>query len=84
MTAITARRTGGGKKIRDRQRLAHLVAGAALVAYVYLPGEALEAAVRWVILPLLVASGVLMWQWPKLRRWARSLSQPARSLGSQS
>ena len=76
MTAITARRTGGGKKIRDRQRLAHLVAGAALVAYVYLPGgagAALEVAVRWVILPLLAASGVLMWQWPKIRRRVRRL-----------
>ena len=81
MTAITARRTGGGKKIRDRQRLAHLVAGVAVVAYVYLPGgAAVEAAVRWVILPLLAASGVLMWQWPKIRRWARSRStaEPAR------
>ena len=74
MTTITARRTGGGKKIRDRQRLAHLVAGVALVAYVYTPGgpgPALEATVRWVIIPVLAASGVLMWQWPKLRRWAR-------------
>ncbi|MFC5262127.1 hypothetical protein ACFPJ1_08395 [Kribbella qitaiheensis] len=63
MTATTARRTGGGKKIRDRQRLAHLVAGVALVAYVYLPGDlspALETAVRWVILPVLAGSGVLM------------------------
>lgn len=74
MTASTARRTGGGKKIRDRQRLGHLVAGAAMVAYVYMPGglsAALEAAVRWVILPVLAGSGVLMWQWPKVRRWAR-------------
>ncbi|MFI6679831.1 hypothetical protein [Kribbella sp. NPDC050470] len=74
MTVITARRTGGGKKVRDRQRLAHLVAGIAVVAYVYAPGApALEAAVRWVILPLLAASGVLMWQWPKVRRLARKL-----------
>jgi hypothetical protein len=74
MTAITARRAGGGKKIRDRQRLAHLMAGVALVAYVYVPGgpsPALQAAVRWVILPVLAGSGVLMWQWPKVRRWAR-------------
>jgi hypothetical protein len=74
MTTITSRRAGGGKKIRDRQRLAHLLAGLALVAYVYAPGgpsPVLEAAVRWVVLPGLVASGVLMWQWPKIRRWAR-------------
>jgi hypothetical protein len=74
MTAITARRTGGGKRMRDRQRLAHMVAGVTLVAYVYMPGgpsAGLEAAVRWVILPILAGSGVLMWQWPKVRRWAR-------------
>jgi hypothetical protein len=73
-TITTARRTGGGKKIRDRQRLAHLLAGLALVAYVYAPGgpsPVLEAVVRWAVLPGLVASGVLMWQWPKIRRWAR-------------
>jgi hypothetical protein len=74
MTASTARRAGGGKRIRERQRLGHLVAGVALVAYVYMPGgpsAALETAVRWVILPVLAGSGVLMWQWPKIRRWAR-------------
>jgi hypothetical protein len=74
MSTITTRRTGGGKKVRDRQRLAHMVAGAALVGYVYLPGgpgSALEAAVRWVVLPALAASGFLMWQWPKTRRWIR-------------
>lgn len=74
MTAITARRTGGGKKIRERQRLAHLVAGVVLVAYVYAPGglgPAFEAAVRWVVLPAVAGSGLLMWQWPKVRRWAR-------------
>lgn len=74
MTTITAHRTGGGKKIRDRQRLAHLLAGLALVAYVYAPGgpgAVLETLVRWVLLPGLIASVVLMWQWPKVRRRAR-------------
>ena len=74
MTASTPRRTFGGKKIRDRQRLAHLVTGTLLIAYVYLPSSpspVLEAAVRWVIVPLLVIAGVLMWHWPKIRRWAR-------------
>jgi hypothetical protein len=76
MAVVTAHRTGRGKRTRDRQRLAHLVAGVALFAYVYAPGgpgAALEAAVRWVILPVLAGSGVLMWQWPKVRRWVRRL-----------
>jgi hypothetical protein len=75
VTTATTRRTSGGKKIRGRQRLAHLVAGALLTLYVYLPitpGAVLHDAIRWVFLPLLVATGVLMWQWPKVRRWLRA------------
>jgi hypothetical protein len=41
MTATTARRAGGGK-IRDRQRLTHLVAGVALVAYLTDQARAIE------------------------------------------
>lgn len=73
-TTTTARRTSSGKKIRDRQRLAHLVTGALLVLYVYLPGTphpVLQASIRWAILPMLVIDGILMWQWPKVRRLAR-------------
>lgn len=75
MTATTTRRPGAGKKVRDRQRLAHLVTGATLLIYVYLPGTpspVFQAAVRWGVVPLMVIAGVLMWQWPKVRRWARS------------
>lgn len=74
MTAVTSRRTLTGKQIRDRQRLAHLVTGALLVAYVYLPGTPnpiFQDAIRWVIVPAAVIAGVVMWQWPKIRRWAR-------------
>ncbi len=78
MSAIAERRTSGGKRIRDRQRLAHLVGGVLLVAYVYAPGApVLEAAVRWVVLPVLVVSGVVMWQWGKIRRWMRKVRSQA-------
>jgi hypothetical protein len=52
-----------------------------LIAYVYVPGAAdpdPQAAIRWVITPLVAIVGVLMWQWPKLRRWGRSRSQGGR------
>lgn len=77
MTTAAIRRTSGGKRIRNRQRLAHLISGALLIIYVYLPADAgglFQAAIRWVVLPLLVIDGVLMWQWPKVRRLARRLS----------
>jgi hypothetical protein len=82
MTDSTVRRPGAGKRIRDRQRLAHLVTGAMLIIYIYLPGTpgpVLQTAIRWVITPLVLGAGALMWQWPKLRRWARSRSRDGRS-----
>jgi hypothetical protein len=67
----------GAKRIRERQRRMHLFTGALLIAYVYVPastGSRFELAVKWLVLPLLVADGVLMWQWPKVRRLARQLA----------
>lgn len=80
------RAAGGGKRIRDRQRAAHLFTGALLVLYVYLPAVAASPAgwaIRWIALPLLVIDGILMWQWPKVRRLARQLSGQARRLGGR-
>jgi len=75
-SSATVRRAGSGKRIRDRQRIAHLITGALLIVYVYLPagaGAAVQPAIRWVVLPLLVIDGVLMWQWARVRRLARRL-----------
>jgi hypothetical protein len=74
MTAPSQRRLAGSKQVRDLQRLMHLLTGALLIAYVYLPGDRgspVETGIRWIALPALVSSGVLLWQWPKLRRFAR-------------
>ena len=73
-SARQPRNKPGGKRIRDRQRAAHLFTGALLVLYVYLPAVPASPAgwvIRWVALPLLVIDGILMWQWPRLRRLAR-------------
>ena len=83
-----ARPVGQGKRVRGRQRAAHLVAGALLVLYVYLPvapDATLQTVVRWIVFPLLVITGVLMWQWPKLRRFVRARSdRPRRHPGTTS
>jgi hypothetical protein len=45
-----------------------------VVVYVYAApelGQAAAAGVRWLVLPILIASGVVMWQWPRLRAAAR-------------
>jgi hypothetical protein len=78
------RNPGGGKRIRDRQRAAHLFTGALLIGYVYLPAVPDSPAgwvIRWVALPLLVIDGILMWQWPRVRRLARQFGGQARRLG---
>jgi len=71
MSTTVARR---GKRVRDRQRVIHMIAGLLLVISVYVPVEAgsvAQAALQWVIAPGTVLVGVLMWQWPAIRRLTR-------------
>lgn len=64
---------------RKLQRVVHLVAGAMLLAYVYVPlGSGAEALVRFVVFPALVASGMAMWQAPRIRRVLRRRGVTAR------
>jgi thiosulfate reductase cytochrome b subunit len=54
---------------RRAQRAVHLAAALVLVAYLYAPLEAqLQDAVRFLVLPLLVVTGLAMWQAPRIRR----------------
>lgn len=62
---------------RRAQRVVHLAAAFVLIAYLYAPLEAqLQDAVRFVVLPLLVVTGIAMWQAPRIRRLRRSVSRP--------
>lgn len=72
-SADSRRRPGRAATIRTLQRRLHLLAGLALVAFVYATPAAdspLAYGVRWVAVPLLVGSGIAMWQQPRLRRLA--------------
>jgi hypothetical protein len=61
--------TRSAAKQRKAQRLGHLAAGLLLIAYVYVPvGPQAETLVRLLVVPLLVLTGVLMWQSPRIRR----------------
>ncbi len=74
MPGRTASGRGGPKRTRTLQRGLHLFTGAAIAVYIYVAPEldsAVAAGVRWLVLPLLVLSGVAMWQWPRLRRLVR-------------
>ena len=58
---------------RKAQRIAHLAAAVVLVGYLYAPLEAQpQDAVRFFVLPLLVMTGIAMWQAPRLRRLRRA------------
>jgi hypothetical protein len=58
---------------RRMQRAAHLLAAAVLLAYVYAPVDGrLEDVVRFAVFPLLVLTGIAMWQAARIRRALRS------------
>lgn len=82
MDANTARSRPAGRRVRTRQRAAHLVAGAVVLAAVYagpVLGPVFAAAVQWVVFPALVLTGVAMWKWPRIRRMLRGRAAvPAR------
>jgi len=63
--------TVSSKPLRDGMRFAHFVAAFATCAFVYSPfagEEGFAAIMRGVVIPVLVATGLGMWQVSKLRR----------------
>jgi hypothetical protein len=67
MTAAQRRRVQGA---------VHLAAALVLLAYLYAPLEVqLQDAVRFVVLPVLVVTGVAMWQAPRIRRLRKTLTR---------
>ncbi len=62
---------GSNKRQRDIQRIIHLVGGAALMLYLYTPlgsTPSFTALMQFLVVPLLVVTGMLMWQLPRLRK----------------
>jgi UPF0716 family protein affecting phage T7 exclusion len=77
------------KTRRDVQRSAHLVASVILLAYLYTPlgdNDVIGVMIRVMVVPVLAVTGLLMWQWPRVRRMLRARRaqrahvQPAQSL----
>ena len=61
---------------RKVQRAVHLAAALLVVGYLYVPVEAkLQAAIRLVALPALVATGIAMWQAPRIRRLLKTIGR---------
>jgi thiosulfate reductase cytochrome b subunit len=59
---------------RKVQRVVHLLAAWVMLAYLYAPLERqLQDVVRFGIFPLLTATGIAMWQAPRMRRAIKGL-----------
>lgn len=61
------------RRMRVLERLMHLVTGTALVTYVYAtpgPESPFTAGIR-LLVPIVVFSGIAMWQGPRVRRYLR-------------
>lgn len=61
------------KQIRVALRGLHLVLGALIALFIYVPTLRAEATYGTLIqvaaVPLLVISGIVMWQLPKINKW---------------
>jgi hypothetical protein len=62
------------RRRRSLQRAVHLVAGFMLVVDLYAPsvlGAGFTAVLQWVLVPVVGATGVVMWKGPRIRRALR-------------
>jgi hypothetical protein len=61
------------KQIRIIARYAHLVEGILIALFIYSPAlrnNGLYAGfIQFVVLPLIVLSGLLLWQLPRINKW---------------
>jgi hypothetical protein len=67
---LEAARRPTRRELRTLQRGVHLLAGAVVLAHVYAApvlGAGFAAVVRWLVVPTLVLSGLVLWKWPRIR-----------------
>jgi hypothetical protein len=60
------------RQIRIALRWAHIIEGALIAIYIYSPlkNNAVYAGlIEFVIVPLVIASGIAMWQLPRFNKW---------------
>ncbi len=76
---------GSNKQQRDMQRITHLMGAAVLILYLYTPlgnTPIFTALMQFLVVPLLVATGMLMWQLPRLRKLLQG-KRPARQASKE-
>lgn len=74
------------KRLRDTQRVVHLVAGLMLGVYIYIPlvggstAHFVTSLMQFVVFPTIVATGMLMWQLPRLRKRLRNRARSGKGV----
>jgi hypothetical protein len=72
------------KQLRNIVRLVHLIIAALIAAFVYSPlrlNDTFTSVVQLVVLPVLIVSGIVMWQQPTVVKWlnrGQTQNQPKR------
>ncbi|MDX2162977.1 MAG: hypothetical protein SF162_16800 [bacterium] len=62
------------KQFRNNMRIVHLLTAVVVGTFIYSPWSAdptFAAAVRFIVLPLLSLTGLIMWQQARLGKWIR-------------
>jgi hypothetical protein len=60
---------------RKITRWFHIITSIPVIGYIYGPVKNFPhavAAVKWVIIPLIVLSGLWLWKGPRVKQWIRS------------
>ena len=74
------------RRLRSVVRWLHLIGGSLIATFIYAPwGQAplFVGLMRWGIIPLLILSGLVLWQQAWLtKRWQRSGSRSSQPLSS--
>jgi hypothetical protein len=65
------------KNLRNNMRLLHLITAGVVGTFIYSPWSAdptFAFATRWIVLPILIITGFVMWQQPRLTKLLRRRS----------
>lgn len=65
------------KQFRQIVRAGHIIEGVLIALYIYSPlgsNTTYDALIKFVILPLIVISGMALWQQPKIMKFMRQRS----------
>jgi thiosulfate reductase cytochrome b subunit len=74
------------KQIRNVMRIAHIIEGTLIAIFIYSAtlraDPTYTALIQFVITPLIILSGVVMWQLPRINKWRSARRREMAAEGS--